>query len=190
MAQSFNWLLSSEGTNSLELTPEQAAVVAEVDEYLHTAFFYGVDNPDLTQMEMYDSSQMSNENRIKIRHVFRLVTAAVLKSMDWAPVPVIDPWHEFSTPYSNGWEPNADTPWDRLKYRKDPAGNVHIHGAIKSGTLDTAAVQLPEGYRPNYGTTLLVVNGRVEVTYDGQLRVLTPSSTTWLPICISFPAAT
>jgi hypothetical protein len=60
---------------------------------------------------------------------------------------------------------------------KDALGFVHLKGLIKSGTLNTEAFILPEGYRPDGGTRMFGVVadngsnvvGRCDVGTDGKV---------------------
>jgi hypothetical protein len=51
-------------------------------------------------------------------------------------------------PFQNGWT-NFGTSWSQAGFFKDGLGFVHLKGTISSGTLDTTAFTLPEGYRPD-----------------------------------------
>jgi hypothetical protein len=45
------------------------------------------------------------------------------------------------------------------RFYKDALGIVHLGGAVKSGTINTTAFTLPEGYRPGYSDTVGSSNG-------------------------------
>jgi hypothetical protein len=69
-------------------------------------------------------------------------------------------WHVVGTTgepvYQNGWVGfDAARP---ARFRKDPAGFVHIEGVVKSGTANGIAFTLPVGYRPLRALNLSVVS--------------------------------
>lgn len=75
-------------------------------------------------------------------------------------------------------------------YWKDPFGFIHLKGAIKSGTISTAAFTLPPGYRPpeyrvfpaikvDAGVTSLA---RVDVNTDGTVVPQTAPATGYITL--------
>jgi hypothetical protein len=50
------------------------------------------------------------------------------------------------TTFANGWSDYDTT--NPVRYYKDPAGVVHLQGAVKGGTFFQPAFTLPAGYRP------------------------------------------
>jgi hypothetical protein len=74
--------------------------------------------------------------------------------------------------FSNGWSANPNT-----GYWKDAFGVVHVHGSLKSGTVNAIMTNLPAGFRPavarsfpalcNNGTATAV--GAVVVNSNGDL---------------------
>jgi hypothetical protein len=51
------------------------------------------------------------------------------------------------TTFENGWSSYSTT--NPVEYYKDPAGIVHLQGAVAGGTLTAAAFNLPAGFRPD-----------------------------------------
>lgn len=88
--------------------------------------------------------------------------------------------------FTNSWV-DYNTGFANAAYRKDAQGYVHLRGLIKSGTIGTAAFNLPAGYRPAAGTNSTLVfgtlsssgAGRVDVTSAGDVNVLAPSANAW-----------
>jgi hypothetical protein len=69
--------------------------------------------------------------------------------------------------FTNGWSAVGAYP---PQFRRDALGNVHLRGAVQSGTLGAAAFTLPAGYAPSPGQALAylpVTNGSTK----GQLLV-------------------
>lgn len=52
------------------------------------------------------------------------------------------------------------------RFYKDALGIVRLGGAVKSGTLNTTAFTLPEGYRPGYSDTYASSNGATFASYS------------------------
>jgi hypothetical protein len=77
-------------------------------------------------------------------------------------------WAHFGSPYSNAG------------YIKRPDGWVELVGVIKSGTVGSAALTLPPGFRPASLKSLLTLSngttGRVDIGSDGTVTPLAPSS--------------
>lgn len=77
-----------------------------------------------------------------------------------------------------------------LRYWKDALGWVHVEGLIKSGTINTAAGNLPAGYRPSVQATgnAAATNTGYGVQYISSGGDIVPSSggTTWFSINIVF----
>lgn len=76
----------------------------------------------------------------------------------------------------NGWVNYGDV-YQTAKARKDPAGYVHLEGAIKSGSGDIAT--LPVGFRPNEDIILIVAAndgvdtfGRINITAQGIIKYI------------------
>lgn len=82
--------------------------------------------------------------------------------------------------FQNGWV-NAGGVWGPAAFCKYADGVVRIRGAIKTGTIGTAAFTLPAGYRPPAAMDLPVVtsgglHGRVEIENTGNVLIPTPSN--------------
>jgi hypothetical protein len=84
------------------------------------------------------------------------------------------------TAFANSWSDVGIAGYP-VAYYKDPFGVVHLSGAVKGGTLATAAFTLPSGYRPagtaNFATESFDVSGtpaadRVQVFADGTVNVI------------------
>jgi hypothetical protein len=54
--------------------------------------------------------------------------------------------------FQGTWVNEDPSTLTRARYWKDPMGLVHVEGTIQSGTINTTAFTLPEGYRPGVGT--------------------------------------
>lgn len=54
----------------------------------------------------------------------------------WTAPTLLGSWVNFGSPTANAG------------YRKDGQGFVHLRGAVKTGTINTAIFTLPSGYRP------------------------------------------
>lgn len=93
-----------------------------------------------------------------------------------------EPWHVVG----NSGEPAFQNGWVALggnepppRFFKDPHGIVHLEGAVKNGTNDSAIFTLPVGYRPAYTLNGLTarngstgaING-FHVGQDGQVMTL------------------
>lgn len=75
--------------------------------------------------------------------------------------------------FSGTWV-NYDTATFRgARFWKDPMGIVHIEGLIKSGTINTTAFVLPEGYRPGnaliFASDTSTGHGRLDVAVTGNV---------------------
>ena len=111
-------------------------------------------------------------------------------AIEEAPARLQDNWI-FPT-LLNGWV-NYNDGWNTTAYMKDELGFVHIHGLVRSGTIDRAIFKLPIGYRPFWKNifTMIAYNaiGRVDVRPDGDVHVWPPTSNAWVPLDnISFKA--
>lgn len=106
-----------------------------------------------------------------------------------------DTWHNVAT-FSGTWV-NYGGAEQVAGYMIDGAGNVHLRGTIKSGTIGTVAFVLPAGYRPsstmhfpaitNNGTA--IVFGQVSALTDGSVGVYVGSNTYVRLDGLSFPTA-
>ncbi len=91
-------------------------------------------------------------------------------------LPTVESMHKVGDPgepaFANSWI-KYDTTYNPPHFWKDPWGNVHVRGLIKSGTLGVAAFILPQGYRPEYRQLFASISndtlGRIDVTPDGQV---------------------
>jgi phage minor structural protein len=79
----------------------------------------------------------------------------------------------------NGWV-NYGSGYEAAGYYKDALGFIHLKGLIKSGTMGTAAFNLPSGYRPSYRKMFIVPTsggaGRVDIDPSGDVIVMTYGS--------------
>jgi hypothetical protein len=100
----------------------------------------------------------------------------------------------------NGWV-DYDNTYAPAGYTLDGQGFVHLRGLIKAGASCPSAADpdcilfyLPTGYWPEYRGIFAVFNAsgdavRVDVQGNGQVRILTTVSSTWLSLeGIIFPA--
>lgn len=97
---------------------------------------------------------------------------------------------------TNSWA-NVGGAFANAGYIRDPAGRVHLRGAIHAGTLGSSALTLPAGFRPAVARVYMASNGgaaggAVSVLIDG--TVIPASSFTGGNAFISldgiaFPAA-
>jgi hypothetical protein len=73
-----------------------------------------------------------------------------------------DPWHTVGgagePPFTNGWGVPTQGVFTGIsfQFRKDIAGNVHMRGALGTGTASTSAFTLPVGYRPTHNQVVLI----------------------------------
>lgn len=83
--------------------------------------------------------------------------------------------------FTNSWT-NFGAPYANASFMLIPDGFVQLHGTIKSGTVGSAAFTLPPGFRPSAPIPYAVVSngvfGRVDVSNDGTVTPLSPSSNT------------
>lgn len=94
--------------------------------------------------------------------------------------------HEGEPAFENGWV-NWGAPNFDAGYWKDPFGFVHLQGVIQSGTVGSAAFTLPPGLRPalTAGPFIVLSNGaagRVDVTADGAVTPISPSSNAYVSL--------
>lgn len=89
--------------------------------------------------------------------------------------------------FANSWV-NWGSPNFPAGYWKDPFGFVHLQGVVKSGTVGSAITDpLPPGLRPSMtaGPFAVISNGavgRVDVTSDGLITPIAPSSNVYVSL--------
>lgn len=81
--------------------------------------------------------------------------------------------------FKNSWVVGG-SPYHSASFAKDAEGFAHLRGAIKSGTVGSAAFTLPPGYRPAATVRFPVVSngafGIVDITSGGDVIPQSPSS--------------
>ena len=90
----------------------------------------------------------------------------------------------------NSWA-NQGGAYQNAEYWKDTIGNVHIHGAIKSGASGTVAFTLAAGYRPAAQQTFSVPgsnSGTIDIAAAGTVTITNITAMTSLS-GITFRAA-
>jgi hypothetical protein len=90
-----------------------------------------------------------------------------------------------SPAFANSWA-NYGSGYVNAGYWKDPFGIVHLRGMISSGTVGNSAFTMAPGYRPAenhiFGTISNGAIGRVDVSTDGTVKPVSPSSNTWVSL--------
>lgn len=85
-----------------------------------------------------------------------------------------------SVTYANSWVDYGGT-HNSAGYYKDKAGNVHLQGMVKSGTIGQTIFTLPTGYRPAKTLVFTVPSngafGVLEVQTDGDVVATTGNNT-------------
>jgi hypothetical protein len=122
-------------------------------------------------------------------------TESVLQTASVAAQP-LDTWHVVGAAgepaYANGWV-SLDAPRP-ARFRKYPDGRVRIMGAVKSGTLNTPAFNLPAGYAPKTTLAFPVISndafGEVIVFMDGRVTPGIGSTLSFLLEPIEFDTET
>jgi hypothetical protein len=83
------------------------------------------------------------------------------------PVVVQEGWHVVGAAgepaFTNGWG-RHDAVQYTPEFRKRPDGTVQVRGIVRGGATDTAAFQLPVGYRPDQ---ILYVTGIADPAFSG-----------------------
>lgn len=83
--------------------------------------------------------------------------------------------------------------YQAASYWKDPFGNVHLRGLIKSGVVGSAAFTLPVGYRPpayeQFAVDAAAAHGLLQVQSDGVVVPLVGSNTAFNLSGVTFRAA-
>lgn len=83
--------------------------------------------------------------------------------------------------FENSWVNYDTSTFHGARFWKDPTGQVHLEGVIKSGTIPATAFTLPVGYRPSNGHLFVVISngaiGRVDVAPTGNVVVQAGNNT-------------
>lgn len=99
-------------------------------------------------------------------------------------VPTSEAWKR--PDFLNGWENYNEDVYYPAEYYKDPTGRVHLRGMIDSGTVPSAAFNLPAGYRPKKTVLFSTISnasvGRVDVSLSGNVVVQNPSNNNWVSL--------
>ncbi len=110
----------------------------------------------------------------------------LVKQEPWKPVTFLNDWQDFGN--------NGTQEWQRVEYRRDNFGTVHVRGLCKRASASTAPIfTLPEGYRPRKNL-MFWVNGasqgaRLDVQSGGAVFVAAAQDAAWytfVSINISF----
>jgi len=83
----------------------------------------------------------------------------------------------------NGWVNYSPT--QMVGYMKDAMGFVHLKGLMKSGTMSSAAFNLPVGYRPTQDSQQIVISigalGQIYINVAGNVTA-TVGSNLWISL--------
>lgn len=87
--------------------------------------------------------------------------------------------------FQNSWV-NYGSGYADAAYWKDPFGIVHLRGMISTGTVGSTAFTMAPGYRPAENHIFVALSnsavGRVDISTDGTVKPVTPSSNTWVSL--------
>lgn len=104
----------------------------------------------------------------------------------WNIIGQVEEWHEIGDTnepaFENSWV-NVGGAFETAAFYKDPFGRVHLKGAIDTGTNNTTAFTLPEGYRPAaelgfsgaYASYLETQHPHIKVKADGTVTTVSGS---------------